>query len=48
MQSIRQWFGAHLPLLAGAVTSVIVHPVVGKLVEAAGDMVAGEFRRQFQ
>ncbi len=48
MQSIKQWFGTHLPLLAGAVASVIVHPIVGKLVEAAGDMIASDFRRQFQ
>ena len=33
---------------AGAVASVIVHPIVGKLVEAAGDMIASDFRRQFQ
>jgi hypothetical protein len=24
-----------------------VHPIVGKLVEAAGDAVAGEFHRRF-
>ena len=33
--------------LAGAVTSVIVNPIVGKLVEAAGETVSEEFRRRF-
>jgi hypothetical protein len=36
-----------LPELAGAVTGVIIHPIVGKLVEAAGDGLAAEFRRRF-
>jgi len=25
----------------------VVHPIVGKLVEAAGETVAAEFRRRF-
>ncbi len=44
---VKQWFTRHLPQLAGAVTSVIVHPIVGKLVEAAGDGLAAEFKRHF-
>lgn len=47
MASIRNWFVKNAPGIAGAVTSVVVHPIVGKLVEAAGDAVAGEFRRRF-
>ena len=43
----KRWFTKHLPAIAGSVTSVVVHPVVGKLVQAAGDAVAGEFRRRF-
>lgn len=47
MEYVRNWFVRNLPALAGAVTSLVVHPVVGKLVEAAGDALAGEFRRRF-
>jgi hypothetical protein len=47
MASIRNWFVKNAPGLAGTVTSVIVNPIVGKLVEAAGDAVAGEFKNQF-
>jgi hypothetical protein len=47
MAYVRNWFVKHLPQLAGAVTSVIVHPLVGRVVEAAGDLAAAEFRRQF-
>ena len=44
---VRRWFARHLPELVGAVTSVVVHPIVGKLVEAAGEGLASEFRRRF-
>lgn len=47
IQYVKNWFGKHLPKLAGAVTGVIVHPIVGKLVEAAGDMAATDFRDRF-
>lgn len=47
MGYVKQWFTRHLPQLAGAVTGVIVHPIVGKLVEAAGDGLAAEFKRHF-
>ncbi len=47
MEYIKHWFVKNLPGLAGAVTSVVVHPIVGKLVEAAGDGLAAEFRRRF-
>ncbi|HLF74617.1 MAG TPA: hypothetical protein VI524_09735 [Anaerolineales bacterium] len=47
MEYVKVWFGKNLPGLAGAVTGLIVHPVVGKLVEAAGDVLAAEFRRRF-
>src|SRR4051794_14471646 len=47
LQYIRKWFGKNLPKLAGAVTGLIVHPVVGKIVEAAGDMAAAQFREFF-
>jgi len=47
LQYIRKWFVKNLPKLAGAVTGLIVHPVVGKIVEAAGDMAAAQFREFF-
>jgi len=47
MEYVKNWFARHLPGLAGAVVSVVVHPIVGKLVEAAGDALAAEFRRRF-
>lgn len=47
MASIRNWFVKNTPRIAGAVTSLIVHPIVGKLVEAAGEAVASEFRKKF-
>jgi hypothetical protein len=47
MEYVRRWFGKHLPGLAGSVVGLVVHPIVGKLVEAAGETVAAEFRRRF-
>jgi hypothetical protein len=47
MEYVKNWFGKHAPGLAGAVVSVVVHPIVGKLVEAAGDMLTADFRKRF-
>jgi hypothetical protein len=47
MEYVKRWFARYLPELAGAVAGVIIHPIVGKLVEAAGDGLATEFRRRF-
>ena len=47
MGSVLDWFKKYVPQLAGAVTSVIVNPIVGQLVEAAGDVVVEAFRRRF-
>jgi hypothetical protein len=47
MESVRNWFGRRLPALAGSVAGLVVHPIVGKLVGAAGDALAAEFRRRF-
>jgi hypothetical protein len=47
MEYVNRWFARHLPGLAGAVAGVVVHPIVGKLVEAAGEGLAAEFRRRF-
>ena len=47
MEYVKRWFGKHVPGLAGAVTGVVIHPIVGKIVEAAGEALAAEFRRRF-
>lgn len=47
IENVRDWFVKHIPGLAGAVTGLVVNPIVGKLVEAGGDMIAQEFKRRF-
>ena len=47
MESVLRWFKKNVPKLAGLVASVIVNPIVGKVVEAAGEMVAAEFKERF-
>ena len=47
MEYVKRWFVKNLPGLAGAVTSIVIHPIVGKLVEAAGEVLATDFRRRF-
>jgi hypothetical protein len=42
IRGVARWFAANLPKLAGAVTGVVVHPIVGKLVGAAGDALVAE------
>lgn len=47
IQYVKNWFGKHLPKLTGTLTSIVVNPIVGKLVEAAGEMAAVDFRDRF-
>lgn len=47
MERVQRWFIKNLPGLAGAVASLVVHPVVGKLVEVSGEALAGELRQRF-
>jgi hypothetical protein len=47
MAFIRDWFSAHLPKLAGAVNALILSPLVERIVGAAGDLAATEFRNTF-
>jgi hypothetical protein len=47
LAAIRTWFGKNLPELAGAVVSLLVSPLVGKAVEAAGGAALAEYRRRF-
>ncbi len=46
MESVKNWFARHLPTLAGAVASVVISPLVGRIVSAAGDTIAAEFQRK--
>ncbi|MDP8971549.1 MAG: hypothetical protein M3N52_13820 [Actinomycetota bacterium] len=47
MEYVRDWFADNVPKLAGVVTSVVVNPIVGKLVQAGGDLLNSEFHRRF-
>ena len=45
---VKLWFAGNLPRLAGLVTGILVHPVLGKIVDSAGDALASEYRRRFE
>jgi hypothetical protein len=47
MEAVLNWFKRNIPQLAGAVASVIVNPIVGQVVQAAGEVAADELRRRF-
>jgi TPP-dependent 2-oxoacid decarboxylase len=47
MEYVKNWFGKNLPQLAGTVTGLVVNPIVGKLVEAAGEVIAHDFKLRF-
>jgi hypothetical protein len=47
LEAVKDWFAKHAPKLVGAVTSVVVNPVVGALVATAGDAVKSEYDRRF-
>lgn len=47
MAYIRDWFSAHVPKLAGAVSELILSALVRRIVAAAGDLAAAEFRNAF-
>src|SRR5262245_5910948 len=44
VRSVLRWFRDNAPQLAGTVVSVVVHPLVGKLVEGAGGAIADQFK----
>lgn len=44
MRSAGRWLATNLPRLAGSVTGIVIHPIVGKLVGAAGEAIAAELR----
>ena len=47
MGYVRNWFVKNLPAVAGSVVSLVVHPIVGKLVEVGGDALTSTFRKRF-
>jgi hypothetical protein len=47
MEYVRNWFIKYLPQLAGTVSALVVHPIVGKIVEVSGEAIASEFKRRF-
>ncbi len=47
MERVRNWFIEHLPSMAGTVSSLVIHPIVGRLVEVAGDHAADSLKRRF-
>lgn len=40
VQYVKQWFARKLPAVAGLVASILVHPLVGRLIERTGDAAA--------
>src|ERR1700681_5018683 len=47
MEYVRNWFIKNVPTMAGAVTSIVINPIVGRLVQAGGDVLAVDFKRRF-
>jgi hypothetical protein len=45
VRKVLRWFREHAPQLAGTALSVVVNPLVGKLVEGAGQAIADHFRQ---
>jgi len=43
VKRVLRWFRQHAPEVAGAVLSVVVHPLVGKIVEGAGEAIGERF-----
>ena len=44
---VKSWFGKNLPGLLGGVTSLIINPIVGKVVEAASGLAAEALKKRF-
>lgn len=47
LEYVRDWFAKNAPMLLGSVTSIVVNPLVGKVVQAAGDIAVSELKRRF-
>jgi hypothetical protein len=46
IESVRNWFVTNIPTMAGAVTTIVLGPIVGRLVQAGGDVLAADFKRR--
>lgn len=46
IESVRNWFVKNIPTMAGAVTTIILGPIVGRLVQAGGDVLAADFKQR--
>jgi hypothetical protein len=44
IRTVLRCFRDNAPQLAGAVVSVVINPLVGKVVEGAGEAIANQFR----
>lgn len=44
VRAVLRWFREKAPQLAGVVVGVVVNPIVGKVVEGAGEAIADRFR----
>ena len=44
VRKVLRWFRDNAPQLAGTVFSVVVNPLVGKVVEGAGEAIADQFK----
>ena len=40
IQYVKQWFARKLPAVAGLVGSILIHPLVGQLIQRTGDTAA--------
>lgn len=45
MGYVKKWFAKNVPTLAGAVVGVLVNPIVGKIVQSAGDAAMADLQR---
>jgi hypothetical protein len=46
LEQAQKWFVDHLPALVGGVTGILTHPLVGKIVESAGEFTLKQFRER--
>jgi hypothetical protein len=47
IEYVRNWFVKNLPAMAGAVTTIVLNPIVGRLVQTGGDVLVADFKRRF-
>ncbi len=47
MERVRNWFLKYAPKAVGSVMALVVNPIVGSVVGAAGEVAATEFRKRF-